>query len=288
MRPIVSVIIPAFRARATLPAALASIAASGVGADQVEVVIAPDDGDGYDDLPDHGLRITRCERHYNGTGAGPARNRAIAQAQGEIIAFLDADDTWEAGYLATLLPLARPAGAAFGRTRIQRDGVSLMEVPVRAQTRLSIGDFGCGASFHPVLHSELAGPLCNRPSQDVLHALEVISLVGGCAPLADTAYELHLSDSSTTADHAFAARVQQAYRAHAEAIKGGRTRLRPTDMPAACAALRAKARLNRAFIRQSAERSFYEFLRDQTCAAKTRGIGPLSGLSDLARTPPRA
>ena len=54
--PLVSVIVPAFRARATLGAALASVGDCGLPAGAVEVVIASDDGTDYADCLPDGLR----------------------------------------------------------------------------------------------------------------------------------------------------------------------------------------------------------------------------------------
>ncbi|MGX0976186.1 hypothetical protein ACSSVY_001900 [Roseovarius sp. MBR-51] len=263
-RPLVSVIIPAFQAGSTLPAALASIAASGLPPERIEVVIASDDGQGYDDLPDLGLRVTRCATHHMATGAGPARNRAIARASASMIAFLDADDTWEQGYLATLLPLARCHGAAFGRTRILLGDQTLLHVPAVAQTWLSFADLGhTGASFHPLARRGLVGPFRNRPSQDVLHTLEILSLVGGSAPLAKTSYNLHLNAQSATANASFAQCADQAYRAHIRAIDTGRTRIKSDHSSAACHVFMAKTRLNRDYRQTNTPQFFYEFMKDR-------------------------
>ena len=138
--PCVSVIIPAFRARDSLPAALASVAASGLPPAGIEVVLAPDDGDSYDGLPEHGLRLVRCAPDHVASGAGAARNRALARARAPIVAFLDADDSWEPGYLAALLPLAGRHGVAFGRTRVLCDGRPLIVLPGTERAHLVLDD----------------------------------------------------------------------------------------------------------------------------------------------------
>lgn len=261
--PCVSVIIPAFRARDSLPAALASVAAAGLPPGEVEVVIAPDDGDDYQGLADHGLRLVRCPAHHVASGAGAARNRALARASGRLIAFLDADDTWDAGYLAALLPLAEAHGVAFGHTRVVERGRPLMDLPGTGRARLSIADLGCGASFHPVMARALAGPFRSLPSQDVLHAAEALSAAGGDAPLAATHYNLHLDPRSATADRGFALRVQGAYARILREIEAGRTGLRPEHRHAARAAFEGKARLNRAYMREGSQRPFYAFLKER-------------------------
>lgn len=266
--PRVSVIIPAYRARGTLPAALWSVAASGLPPDQVEVVIAPDDGDSYDDLPEHGLRLTRCDHHHVATGAGPARNRGLAAARGRLVAFLDADDTWEPGYLAALLPLTATRGAAFGQTCIMAGETPILRLPGPGQDRLRIADMGrTGASFHPVARRELVGPFVAHPSQDVLHSIEVLALCGGACPLARVAYRLHLSRQSATAADDFAERLDTAYAGHIARIEAGQSRVPPPLVDTARAAFEAKGALNRAYRQTGAGRLFYQFMAERLRAA---------------------
>jgi len=93
----VSVIVPAYRAAATVGRALASIAAQTVKPEEVLVV---DDGsnDGtFEAAREMSRRMEGVElvviRQAN-VGAGAARNRAIAEARYSVLAFLDADDEW--------------------------------------------------------------------------------------------------------------------------------------------------------------------------------------------------
>jgi len=264
--PRVSVIIPAFGARDTLPDALASVASAGLPPAEIEVVLAPDDGDDYAGLPDFGLRLVRCAAHHVASGAGAARNRALARARGRIVAFLDADDTWEAGYLAALVPLAQAHGVAFGRTRVLDGDRALMELPAPGRRQLTIADLGSGASFHPVMARSLAGPFRSLPAQDVFHAAEALSAAGGAAPLGSTHYNLHLHPGSATADRGFALRVQAAYARILREIETGRTRLRPEDRCAARSAFQARARLNRTYMRQGGTMPFYQYLHRQGLA----------------------
>jgi len=93
----VSVIVPAYRAAATVGRALASIAAQTVKPEEVLVV---DDGS-KDGTFEAAREMFRCMEgvelvvvRQDNAGAGAARNRAIAEARYPILAFLDADDEW--------------------------------------------------------------------------------------------------------------------------------------------------------------------------------------------------
>jgi glycosyltransferase involved in cell wall biosynthesis len=93
----VSVIIPAYRAAATIRRALASVA--GQTLKPVEAIVVDD---GSDDAT--GETAKACAHLMEGValkvfrqpnrGAGAARNRALAEARARYVAFLDADDEW--------------------------------------------------------------------------------------------------------------------------------------------------------------------------------------------------
>jgi len=118
--PRISVVIPAYRARGTIDAAIASVLGQTVPPHEVIVV---DDGS-PDDVGDHVERhhpSVRVIRQAN-QGCGAARNTGAAAATGDWLAFLDADDAWLPGKLARQLrelrgeTVAVVACRAVGRT----------------------------------------------------------------------------------------------------------------------------------------------------------------------------
>ena len=102
----ITVVVPAWRARATIGRALASIAAQTV---QPAEVIVIDDGsdDGTATAAGDALkaldldgRVIEAQRR----GAGSARNRGLGEATHPLVAFLDADDEWLPEKIERTLP----------------------------------------------------------------------------------------------------------------------------------------------------------------------------------------
>lgn len=91
MTPRVSVLIPCYNAGSYLAAALDSVFAQTY---QDFEIIVVDDGS-VDDSAAVAARYPQVQYFYNAhKGISVTRNFAISKAQGELIAFLDADDLW--------------------------------------------------------------------------------------------------------------------------------------------------------------------------------------------------
>ncbi len=119
-RPLYSVIIPCYRAADTLPRAVKSVLA---GAPDALELLLVDDGS-----PDHTPAV--CEAlarsdarirvlHRANGGAGAARNTGLAEAAGDWVLFVDADDELLPGLWEALPPAlaAAPGMVLFGLTR---------------------------------------------------------------------------------------------------------------------------------------------------------------------------
>jgi hypothetical protein len=100
--PRVSVVVPLYQKAATVRRCLASIAAQTF--EHFEAIVVDDgstDGCGaaVAELADPRFRLLS----QTNSGPGAARNRGIDEARGEYVAFLDADDSWDRGYLAHMV-----------------------------------------------------------------------------------------------------------------------------------------------------------------------------------------
>ncbi|HQP88410.1 MAG TPA: glycosyltransferase family A protein [Thermoanaerobaculia bacterium] len=111
----VSVVIPLYQKAAHIRRALDSVLSQTFS--RLEVIVV-DDGstdDGGQLVRQCGDNRVRLVRQPNG-GAGAARNRGVAEATADLVAFLDADDEWETDFIASVLRVRRrfPEAAVFG------------------------------------------------------------------------------------------------------------------------------------------------------------------------------
>lgn len=118
-RPLVTVIIPTRDRPRMLRDALESLVRQTYG--EWRAIVVNDAGADIADVvgslpPQAASRITTIDLQ-SPHGAAGARNRAIAQAKGEILAFLDDDDVWLPEHLATLVDALARSGAPVAYTQ---------------------------------------------------------------------------------------------------------------------------------------------------------------------------
>lgn len=119
---LVSIIVPAFKAQATIGATIDSVIAQTYS--EWEMLIAddcsPDDTRAV--IKEWAARDSRIRLIKLPTNSGPAtaRNAALSAAQGRWIAFLDSDDLWLPEKLARSLAFAQRQGAALIYTGFRR------------------------------------------------------------------------------------------------------------------------------------------------------------------------
>jgi glycosyltransferase involved in cell wall biosynthesis len=114
----ITTIIPCYNAAPFLAEAIESVLAQSRASDEVIVVDDCSTDDSAEIAARYPVRLLCTERN---SGHAAARNVALAAAEGDLIAWLDADDYWDAHHLAKVCGLldAHPtAGVAFSGVRL--------------------------------------------------------------------------------------------------------------------------------------------------------------------------
>src|SRR5712692_9736802 len=106
----VSIVVPLYNKAPYVRRALDSIAAQTFSDFEVIVVDDGSTDDGPSVVANYGDSRVRLVRQPN-AGPGAARNAGLAQTQGELIAFLDADDEWLPTYLEESVRQLEESGA---------------------------------------------------------------------------------------------------------------------------------------------------------------------------------
>lgn len=160
--PVVSVVIPAYRAAAYLADTVARLERQTF-AEPFEVIIVEDGSrDGTAEvalaMADRYPRVRAIVLGQNG-GVARARSRAVSEAAGEYVWFVDADDAWPDDALETLVALARTADAdvaVAGAEFVYQDG---SRRPLRAPVS---GPVAGRDAFRMLLRGSLTGHLWNK------------------------------------------------------------------------------------------------------------------------------
>jgi glycosyltransferase involved in cell wall biosynthesis len=274
---LISVIIPAFRAQATLARAVNSALVQAWR--DLEVIIVSDDDFDYrklllaDDIADERLRFVSTGRVAS--GCHNARNVGLDGAQGDFIAALDADDVFLPARLSTLLPIAQSDGAAADNPCViaEKSGVALYRAfkPGHVPKRIdAAGLLDVSVPLFPLIAREHAEP--RLPSielgEDFVANLRLIDRLGGLAVHNETLSQYRVVTGSLSHNDKSAEGFERSYSALIERLEhGDRLGLSPATAAAAREGLLRKRELNRAFASARAAEPDLDF---QTFVSRSR------------------
>ena len=272
--PVVSVLIPAYRAEASVMACLASLLAGGNVGVAAEFLLESDDGTDYAAAAALSPAVKVGRTGLVRSGVGAARNRALARALAPLVTYVDADDTVSPDYLPRLLAAAYPRGAV-AVTRVMAGGTELARFGTPGTALDFEGLARHGASVRGLFPRERLAGFQNDLSQDILHMTEVL-LQRGPIPITGAIYDLHLAQGTVTAADDFSARVDAAYVRHiarlAAAYAGH------TGLGQAQAVFAAKRALNQRYGEEGLPgESYYGFIAR---TIRRMGDSPISAAND--------
>jgi glycosyltransferase involved in cell wall biosynthesis len=270
--PLVSVIVPAFRAEATLVRAVTSLVAQSLA--DWEALIVADDGQDYRALLDAAgcldPRLRFLESGGRASGPAAARNAALPRAEGAFLAPLDADDLYHPRRLERLVPLARQAGAAFDNVNVVEDESGrLLQVLFAAErdfTLDGIAFLDTSVPLLPLWRRELA--LAWDPAielcDDVAFNLRLLDRLGAVPVTAEPLHEYRVRQGSVCHSPQSAERAERGYRSMLRRLEIDGYGLNDAALVvAAQAAFERKRELNQAFAAAHAAgrvASFQDFL----------------------------
>lgn len=213
--PLITICIPAYKARRYLPATLAGVRAQTFT--DWELIVTEDGSD--EDIEPlvrafaaGGPQPVIFQRHAQNLGLPSARNTGIAAARGEWIALLDSDDLWTPAHLAGL--------ADFARQRPAADFVHAGSVLFESETGRQLETRApSAAAVRTYPRSLYLGDYAVQPSS-VLLRKKLWARVGGFNP--DSRYaedrEMWLRCARAGAVFAYNGRNTCLYRQHAHAL----------------------------------------------------------------------
>ncbi len=227
--PRVTLLIPAYRAGAFAHQAVACALAQTYP--QIEVIVAPDDGDAYRHLrarfESPRLRILE-EGTFERSGAGAARNRAIDASTGDFFTMLDADDLIPFDYVERLMQIALVDGAAVAPLHyVDWQAHHTLRVPPLPSDRITLDDFARSlGSMHPLIHRSLECGYRTGFAEDVLHDGEIVARLGAVRVVAEVAYRARVRcGSECHRSPGTEERIHAAYLQYAREIEHHPTRL---------------------------------------------------------------
>lgn len=218
--PTITVIIPAYRAEATIARAVASVL--GQTDPDFELIVSSDDRVDYlAVLAGLGVtdpRLRQVSTGNVGSGEAPARNTAIVAARGELIAPLDADDALTPDRLARLRALASATGAASDNTAVHY-AADAPPVKFAFPTAPAVQALDAAAilaprvPIFPMVARALVGPGWQPVpfAADVLFNLRLVATAARYPAAAATGYLYYKTPGSITASPATADLAEAGY-----------------------------------------------------------------------------
>ena len=260
---LVSVVIPACGASATIGRAVASLLAQTYAA--WEAVIVADDGQDYAAiLAGAGISDSRLRFVSTGqtrSGCHNARNVGLAAAAGEIVAQLDADDLYEPDRLALLAPLAAAHGAAADNLAAvsEATGARLYTALPETAAALRVSAdmlLQLDTPLFPVVRREFAMPRLPgvEYAEDVIANLRLIERLGPLPLLPQALYQYRVVAGSLCHDENSGVAFEAAYSAYLARLRGGDAFGLSRTRAAALRGFARKRTVNRSFLREQRRR----------------------------------
>lgn len=274
---LVSVIIPAYRAKATLARAVRS--ALSQNWTDLEVIVVSDDQFDYEAfLQAEGINDKRLRFTSTGqvaSGCHNARNVGLEVARGDFIAALDADDRHLLTRLSVLLPLAITHGAATDNPVVVSDasGAELYRAfksdsaPLRLDAAALLD---LSVPLFPLVAREHAEPRLPgvELGEDFVANLRLIDRLGGLTVYGETLSEYRVVSGSLAHSDTSADSFEKSYTVLIERLESGdRLGLSSPTATVARDRLIQKRDFNRAFAAARASEPTLDF---QTFAARRR------------------
>lgn len=206
--PLISVIMPVYNGAATIRQAIDSVFIQNV---PLELLVI-DDGSSDctpEILSNYMQRADfRYLRNAHNLGAAGSRNRGVREAQGKYIAFLDADDWWEAGKLQKQLETMQHTGCILcstGRELMNHDGSPAGKyIPVKESVSyrdlLRHNSINCSSVLLP-RDIALEFPMEHDDShEDYLTWLHILRKYGSAAGINEPLLKYRMSKESKSGD----------------------------------------------------------------------------------------
>lgn len=253
--PLVSIIIPAYRAENTIAETVKSLLNQTYT--NWEAAIGSDDGLDYLSLLSrHAIEDVRLKQVFTGSvgnGEAVARNAAVEISNGEILANLDADDAFQPNRLAELVPLAMEYGAAIDNTGVYNTDLVLYKCPFSDRTTVTFATANDilkpRIPFFPVFRREFFGRGWTKVpfAADVLFNLELLSRVEKVAAHPQPLYRYYKRENSITQSVTAFDTAERAYQQILALLQEGKLDMTPEIRQAAHDEFSQNLLLNRLF-----------------------------------------